>query len=188
MGPRRPCNYQRSWWALGRQGRATWGDGPRGPVGRVSATWWGPDHTHLTADAAAVVTGPAKPPHLRLRGTSRRCRARTGPTAGSEDPRPRASQSQQNAIMPDLGAACSLCAEERYEKCLDRPQSIHSSTVQSKQKTRPAAGTATASLSCRYHTMARGKMRCAGCDAHALPCQSCRYVRTCLCLVAGMQK
>lgn len=57
MGPRRPCNYQRSWWALGRQGRATWGDGPRGPVGRVSATWWGPDHTHLTADAAAAVTG-----------------------------------------------------------------------------------------------------------------------------------
>lgn len=87
MGPRRPCNYQRSWWALGRQGRATWGDGPRGPVGRVSATWWGPDHTHLTADAA--VTGPAQPPHLR--GTSRRCRGRTGPTAGSEDPRPRAS-------------------------------------------------------------------------------------------------
>jgi hypothetical protein len=162
MGPRRPCNYQRSWWALGRQGRATWGDGPRGPVGRVSATWWGPDHTHLTADAA--VTGPAQPPHLR--GTSRRCRGRTGPTAGSEDPRPRASQSQQNAIaiMPDLGAAHFAPRSDTKSACLEsregRPQSSHSSTVQSKQKTRPAAGTA--SLSCRYHTMARGKMRCAG--------------------------
>lgn len=137
-GPRRPCNYQRSWWALGRQGRATWGDGPRGPVGRVSATWWGPDHTHLTADAAAAVTGagPTSTPtstwHLATVPRADRTHGWIRGSAAARLPCP----------IPSRMPSCQILAlhahfaprSDTKSACLERPQSIHSSTVQSKQK------------------------------------------------------